>query len=177
MKRIIMLVLLASSLTSCGLPVATPPPTYTPFPTQTPYPTFTPYPTYTLFPTLTPYPTFTPFPPTATPRPEASQTLASTATVVAQTVATQCIAWNAAPSHVGETTCVRGIVTNTYKDAKSNAFFIDFDDSRTSFYAISFKYSWGNVIGRCVEISGDIAPYRGRPQIVVESRDQLRICE
>jgi hypothetical protein len=183
MKHLFMLALLAFSLTSCASPSASPLPTHTPFPTYTPFPTFTPlpsltpYPTFTPYPTLTAYPIYTPLPATPTSLPPPSRTPLSTKTIESQPVADKCIAWDVASSHIGETTCVRGIVTNTYKDAKSNAFFIDFDDARTSFYAISFRYVWGNVIGRCVEISGKIAPYNGRPQIVVESKDQLTMCE
>jgi hypothetical protein len=72
---------------------------------------------------------------------------------------------------------VRGTVYSTYKDAQSGAFFIDFDNTRTSFYAVSFKYTWDGLKGKCVGISGKIVPYRDRPEIVVESETQLALCK
>ncbi len=171
MKHLIVLALLAFSLTSCAFASAPPLPTYTPFPTFPPDPTYTPCPTYT------PYPTYTPLPAVPTPLPQPSQTILSTKTLEPQPVASKCIAWNVASSHVGDVTCVRGIVTSTYKDSKSNAFFINFDNSRDSFYSVSFRYSWGNLTGQCVEISGKIAPYNGRTQIVLQSKDQLEMCK
>jgi predicted double-glycine peptidase len=76
--------------------------------------------------------------------------------------------------HVGETACVRGQVVSTYKSG--NVFFIDFDFSRTSFYSVSFEHAWDGLKRQCVEISGKIADNRGRPQIVIEKREQLNFC-
>ncbi len=178
MKQLFVLALLAFLLPACGSPSAPPAPTYTPFPTFTPYPTQTPYPTYTPFPTQTLIPTYTPYPTyTAMPTPPSPSATPLAIKAAESPAAPRCIMWNVVPSHIGETTCVRGNVTSTYKDPKSNAFFIDFDDSWSSFYAISFKYTWDNLKGQCVEISGKIAPYNGRPQIIVESRSQLQLCK
>jgi DNA/RNA endonuclease YhcR with UshA esterase domain len=75
---------------------------------------------------------------------------------------------------MGETTCVRGVVYSTNKSGST--FFIDFDNTRNSFYGVSFKHTWDDLRGKCVEISGKISPYRGRPQIIIEEREQLRGC-
>lgn len=76
---------------------------------------------------------------------------------------------------MNELTCVRGTVYSTFKSG--NTFFIDFDGSRTSFYAVSFNYSWDTLKGQCVELAGKISPYKGRPQIIIDSRDQLSMCK
>ena len=91
-------------------------------------------------------------------------------------LASVCISWTEAYSHIGENTCVSGMVDSTYKDPNSSAFFINFDGTRTSFSSVSFKWVWDGLKGQCVEIYGKISTYRGRPQIVIENKDQLRGC-
>lgn len=76
--------------------------------------------------------------------------------------------------HLNETTCVTGIVTSATQNGST--FFINFDNSRTSFYAVSFKYTWDNLKGKCVELHGKIVPYNGRPEIVIERQEQVRMC-
>ena len=76
---------------------------------------------------------------------------------------------------MNEVTCVRGTVYATNKSGST--FFIDFDNTRSSFYGVSFRHTWDNLKGQCVEISGRITPYNGRPQIVIESKDQLGMCK
>ncbi len=85
-----------------------------------------------------------------------------------------CISYKEAASHVGETTCVRGFVSSTNKSG--TAFFIDFDNARESFYAVSFKHTWDNLRGRCVEIAGKVSLFRGRPQIIIDDESQLSFC-
>ena len=64
-----------------------------------------------------------------------------------------------------------------YSTNKSgSAFFVDFDGTRNSFYGVSFKYTWDDLDGKCVELTGPISEYRGRPQIIVENREQLNLC-
>ena len=112
-----------------------------------------------------------PFVPAALPATKATLPPAS---VAANAPAAQCFAWTEAAAHVGETTCVRGTVVST--NASGNTFFIDFDKTRASFYAVSFKYTFDDVRGKCVEISGKISPYNGRPQIIIDSKEQLKVC-
>ncbi len=83
--------------------------------------------------------------------------------------------WKDAAAHAGETTCVRGTVYSTSKSGST--FFVDFDGTRASFYGVSFKWTWDDLRGKCVEISGKISPYNGRPQIVIDSKEQVKICE
>lgn len=141
-----------------------------------PMPSYTPEPTYTPFPTYTPYPTFTPLPaapPTAAPPTTASVTASPTPR--SSQAAGRCIAWEDAAAHMGKTVCVRGTVYTTNRSGST--FFIDFDDTRESFYGVSFKYTWTDLDGQCVEMTGPVSEYRGRPQIIIESREQLQVCE
>lgn len=87
---------------------------------------------------------------------------------------TACLSYKDASAHVNETTCVRGSVSSAEKSGST--FFIYFDDSTTSFYAVSFNHTWDNLHGRCVEISGKIALFRGRAQMVIDKEDQLSNC-
>ena len=136
--------------------------------TPAPLPTYTPQPTYT------PYPTFTP--------PAQSIAVPVAATMVRVTPASSsaassqasCIDWKDAPANVNKTTCVRGVVSNT--NLSGTTFFIDFDNTRASFYAVSFTYRWENLKGKCVEISGRISLYNGRPQIIIDKQNQLNFC-
>ncbi|MBI3915027.1 MAG: hypothetical protein HY327_12690 [Chloroflexi bacterium] len=89
----------------------------------------------------------------------------------------RCITYVDAPAQIGNTTCVRGIVSSATKDAGSSAFFINFDSSRTSFYAVSFRHTWENLRGKCVEITGKIIDFRGRAEIVIEDKEQLKECQ
>ncbi|MGB8647166.1 MAG: hypothetical protein WCF84_18155 [Anaerolineae bacterium] len=53
---------------------------------------------------------------------------------------------------------------------------IDFDDTRTSFYGVAFRLAWDNLQKQCVEISGLIELYQGRPQIVIGNQNQVARC-
>jgi DNA/RNA endonuclease YhcR with UshA esterase domain len=107
---------------------------------------------------------------TATPR-----SISSSQSSQATTSAAACIAWKDAAAHLNETTCVRGIVANA--NQSGSTFFIDFDNTRTSFYGVSFDYTWDNLKGKCVEISGKITLYSGRPQIILNKKEQLKECQ
>jgi len=149
--------LVLSAVEGCAPPASAPLATYTPLPTYTPYPTYTPLPTYTP-------------PPTSAPASAAKGPLPAPTAPAAR-----CIAWTDAAAHMGETTCVRGTVYSTNKSGST--FFIDFDNTRTSFYGVSFRQTWDNLRGKCVEISGKISPYNGRPQIIIDSQEQVSECE
>ena len=151
MKRFAAFVLLAWLLAACATTAPAPLPTYTPLSTYTPYPTYTP--------------------PRATSVPPAAK---ATLPIAPASSAVECVAWKDAAAHVGETRCVRGTVYSTYQSGST--FFIDFDGTRASFYGVSFRYTFDDLRGKCVEISGKISPYRGRPQIVIDSKEQVKEC-
>lgn len=75
---------------------------------------------------------------------------------------------------MNETTCVRGTVYSATQNGST--FFINFDNTRTSFYSVSFNYTWDNLKNKCVEISGKIMLYNGRPEIVIDKQEQLKMC-
>ncbi|GAB4479665.1 MAG: hypothetical protein Kow00124_25550 [Anaerolineae bacterium] len=89
-----------------------------------------------------------------------------------------CIHYRDAYAHIGEYTCVYGIVTYTYDSEKAS--FIDFDRSSDSFYLVSFTsyFEDTGLEGRCVAAVGSIETYNGRPQIVIVYPDtQLFSCD
>jgi hypothetical protein len=88
-----------------------------------------------------------------------------------------CTSWTQASRFVGSYRCLCGTVTSTYRDPQSGAFFIDFTDDRSAFYAVSFDYYWENMQDDCIRICGMVATYEGRPQIVIrEPANQLFHC-
>ena len=88
--------------------------------------------------------------------------------------ATACLSYKDAPAHLNETICVRGSVSSTNQSAST--FSIYFDDASDSFYAVSFNHKWDNLRNKCVEISGKIALFRNRAQIVIDKEEQLSFC-
>jgi PBP1b-binding outer membrane lipoprotein LpoB len=150
------IMLVAILVVSCSSATPAPLPTYTPQPTYTPYPTFTP-------------PAQSISAPVAATMVRVTQAPSSAASAQAS-----CIDWKDASTNVNRTTCVRGVVANT--SLSGTTFFIDFDNTRASFYAVSFTYTWENLRGKCVEISGRISLYSGRPQIIIDKQDQLKFC-
>lgn len=86
-----------------------------------------------------------------------------------------CVGWSEAGDHLGEDTCVYGVVSSTHN--ADEAFFINFSDADpTSFYGVSFDYYWGDLTGLCLTLYGRIETYEGRPQIIIEEPDQLADC-
>ena len=132
--------------------------------TPAPLPTYTPYPTFTR-------PAQTVAAPVAATMARVTQAPSSAAS---SAQSASCIDWKEASANVNRTTCVRGVVSNT--NLSGTTFFIDFDNTRTSFYAVSFNYTWENLRGKCVEISGRISLYNGRPQIILDKQNQLSFC-
>jgi hypothetical protein len=85
-----------------------------------------------------------------------------------------CVSWRDANAYLGTHRCICGVVTGTYDDPSSSAFFINFDPDRTGYYAISFDHSFAGLEGRCVMVCGVVEDYRGRPQTVIYSVDQIQ---
>ncbi len=75
---------------------------------------------------------------------------------------------------MGERMCVWGMASSTYNSGK--AFFINFEETRTSFYGVSFNLTWDNLDKRCIEINGKIESYQGRAEIIIGNRKQIVDC-
>jgi hypothetical protein len=99
--------------------------------------------------------------PTATPAPVETEALPT------------CISWRDAGAYIGTSQCVCGVVTGTYDDPNSSAFFINFEPDRVGYYAISFEHTFTGLEGRCVIVCGIVEDFRGRPQTIINSLDQI----
>jgi hypothetical protein len=106
--------------------------------------------------------------PTRKPQPTATQMKPTATSVPTKQV---CVSWQDADKYIGTYRCVCGAVTHAYVDPQSNAFFLDFTDDHTAYYAVSFTCSWTDLVGRCVMICGLIQSYEGRPETVIENCD------
>jgi hypothetical protein len=98
----------------------------------------------------------------------------------AAALATACIPFDQARSHIGETQCVTGKVVRVETGARGVTY-IDFcDDYRLcSFSVIIFSHDLKNIgdvrqlTGKLVEIRGEVKEYEDRAEIVLESSKQL----
>ena len=106
---------------------------------------------------------------------DATPTLSPSSPPAPTRAANGCLGYKEASAHVNETTCVRGTVTSAEKNGA--VFFIYFDDTATSFYTVSFNRTWDNLRGKCIEVSGKIALFRNRAQIVIDKEEQFSLCK
>jgi len=87
-----------------------------------------------------------------------------------------------AASHVGETAIVEGVVKNVFTTGGGTTF-LDFgasypDETFTGVIFDDYAGEVGDVsglTGRKVDIFGKITLYRGKPQIILKSRTQIRV--
>jgi hypothetical protein len=92
----------------------------------------------------------------------------------------ECIPFDQARRHIGETECVTGRVLRV-KNGTAGVHYLDFcDDYRLCpFSVVVFSYDLKNVgdvrelAGKLVEVRGEVKEYDGRAEIVLESRRQL----
>jgi exonuclease VII large subunit len=88
-----------------------------------------------------------------------------------------------AASHVGQSVTVEGTVSEVHTARSGKATFIDIGGSypNEAFTAVIFERSMSSVgdvsglAGKTVDVTGTIQVYEGRPEIVVSSRDQIRV--
>lgn len=88
-------------------------------------------------------------------------------------------------THVGEYAAVKGRVVSVRKSA--SATFLNFDRPKKGFTAVIFAKSYVNFkrrsidpasfSGKAVEITGTVSLYKGRPQMIVSSPDQIRLVK
>jgi hypothetical protein len=88
-----------------------------------------------------------------------------------------------AAAHVGQTVTVEGLVAVVYKSPKGG-YFLDFENAYPSevFSGVVFAPSaaqFGDLTsyrGERVQITGQIRLYKGKPEIILETPDQLRLA-
>ena len=88
-----------------------------------------------------------------------------------------CISYTTADAHVGQTVCVTGTVRSATQSGST--YFINFDSSRASFYAVSFTLDYLSLPlakDQCIRLRGRIDVYNGRPQIVLRDASQIAVC-
>ncbi len=94
------------------------------------------------------------------------------------------ISWAVADEHVGEMATVEGVIVRTYQS--ENVLFLNFhEDYRNTFTAAIFVTELGRFPenakdyyrGKTVRVSGVIKSYRGTPEMVVKSPEQIEIVE
>ncbi len=87
----------------------------------------------------------------------------------------RCIDWTEAAYHIGETTCVQGNVS--WAGVNGGTYFIDYGNTYTDFYGVSFDYTFQIKAGDCVAINGLIQTYKGRPEIIIRNPNQVQYCQ
>ena len=92
----------------------------------------------------------------------------------------QVIPWYKAPLHVGRTVTVEGYVERATNIG--NLTFINFSDVRSHFCIVAFKDMYdfapngdpANYNNKTIQVTGRITMYRGKPQIEVRGKDQIK---
>lgn len=87
-----------------------------------------------------------------------------------------------AASHVGQTVTVEGTVSEVHTARSGSATFIDMGGSYplNAFTGVIFARDMETVgdvndlAGKTVDINGEVREYRGKPEIVISSRDQIK---
>jgi exonuclease VII large subunit len=88
-----------------------------------------------------------------------------------------------AAAHVGEIVTVEGVVTNVYTARSGRATFLDFGAPYPNnvFAGVIFADDAARVgpvnglEGRTVDLTGRIQLYRGHPEIILKTRDRIKV--
>ena len=92
------------------------------------------------------------------------------------------ICWDQASQYIGKKVTVIGKVTRTFKNDK--VCFLNFHNNYTKYlnivlFSSKFKYFPKNpdkyYLGKTIYVSGKIKKYEGRPEIIIEKPDQIKI--
>jgi len=87
----------------------------------------------------------------------------------------ECVSWKSAPNYLGQSQCVEGPVIRVDKSAE--AYLVIMSNEPSSFCGVSFDLDLSDLAGKkCVRIVGTIELYKGRPAIIITSRDQILPC-
>ena len=87
-----------------------------------------------------------------------------------------------ARAHVGQTTTIEGTVSEVHFSTRSETTFIDFGGTYPNnvFTAVIFKEDAAKfpgvegLTGKMVDVTGPIDLYKGKPEIILRSADQLK---
>jgi DNA/RNA endonuclease YhcR with UshA esterase domain len=87
-----------------------------------------------------------------------------------------------AASYVGQTVTVEAVVSEVFTDPSSGTTFLDIGGlyPNQALTAVVFSQdaetfpSVGSLSGKTVAITGQVSLYKGRPEIILRSEDQLR---
>jgi len=99
-----------------------------------------------------------------------------------QAVAQDVISWKDAGNYIGQTKTVEGKIVATYNSGK--ACFLNFhQDYKSHFTVVIFQSNFGNFDGdiesiylfKTVRVKGLIKNYKGKPEIIVSSPEQIEI--
>ena len=88
-----------------------------------------------------------------------------------------------AAAHVGQTVTVEGLVANVYVPSRGTCF-LDFESAYPNevFSGVVFSSSAGRFgdpagcWGKLVQVTGQIRLYKGKPEIILETPDQLHLA-
>ena len=87
----------------------------------------------------------------------------------------ECVSWKSAPNYLDQSQCVEGPVLRV--DKSEGAYLVIMTNEPGSFYGVSFDLDLSDLAGKkCVRIVGTIESYKGRPAIIIKSRDQILPC-
>ena len=90
-----------------------------------------------------------------------------------------------AASHIGQNITVEGVVSNVHEARGSGTIFLDMGGSypNNAFTAVTFpddasKFPNVTVLsGKTVDITGTIQDYKGKPEIILKSADQVKAAQ
>jgi micrococcal nuclease len=93
------------------------------------------------------------------------------------------ISWQDAGKYVGKEMTVEGLIVHTYKAEK--ACFLDFSKEKGNFYVVIFPGDYGKFsespeklyANKKIRVKGKIIDYKGTPEIIVNSPDQIEIVK
>ena len=85
--------------------------------------------------------------------------------------------------HVGQTVTITGVLTNTHV-SKGHTLYLDVGGTYPAnpFEGVIFQHGSASlpdfrpIIGKVVAITGEVKMYHGKPQIVVDSSDQIKFA-
>ena len=160
MRRLVaILVLLSALVAACAPPSPTVVEPSSPTPTNTP----------SRPPTPTPTPTDTLTPPTPTPTPTPTSTSCGPRAVPSEQ----------AGDYIGQIVTVQ--IDRAYCSYRpdvngSPTFCNDAPYPTHDFTMLVWDQDWSDYDGRCICVYGKVTPYKGKPQIVLESRSDVSVC-